>query len=56
MDAIVVVSIVIFFTILIAILAHALKMHFDRKKIESEMPIITNLLTHKSVDSEYNLF
>lgn len=55
MDAIVVVSIVLFFTILVAILIHALKMHFDRKQMESEIPIITNLLQHKSVNSDYNL-
>jgi hypothetical protein len=55
MDPIVVVSIVLFFTILIVIIGHALKVHFDRKKIESEMPIITNLLPHKSVNSDYNL-
>ena len=56
MYPIVVVIIVIFITPLIAIIGHAIRVYCDRKKIESETPIITNLLSHKSVNSDYNLF
>jgi hypothetical protein len=55
MYPIVIVIIVIFLTTLIIIIGNAIRIYCDRKKIESETPIITNLLSHKSVNSDYNL-
>ena len=55
MDAIVIVSIIILFLIVIVITVHTIKIYLERKKMESDTPIITNLLSHKSVNSDYNL-